>query len=162
MTETMDERMMDVALEEARRAGAAGEVPVGAVLVRDGAVLARAHNRPVALHDPTAHAEVLVVRAAASMAGNYRLPGTTLYVTLEPCIMCAGMLLQARIARLVFGAADPKGGAAVSLYRLLEDARLNHRVAVIGGVRAAACAELLSGFFREKRVDSAAHSRDAG
>ena len=105
---------------------------------------------------------MLAIRRAGGILGNYRLSDATLYCTLEPCIMCAGMLLQARIARLVFGAADPKGGAAVSLYRLLEDARLNHRVAVIGGVRAAACAELLSGFFREKRVDSAAHPRDAG
>jgi tRNA(adenine34) deaminase len=153
-----DERIMDLALDEARRARAAGEVPVGAVLVRDGAVLACAHNRPIALRDPSAHAEILALRAAASAAGNYRLPGTTLYVTLEPCIMCAGALLQARIARLVFGAADPKGGGAVSLYRLLDDARLNHRVAVTGGIRAAACAELLSGFFHEKRVVSPVHS----
>lgn len=149
-----DEAAMAVALEEADRARAAGEVPVGAVIVREGALLARAHNGPISLHDPTAHAEILAIRGAAQAAGNYRLPGATLYVTLEPCLMCAGAILQARIARVVFGAPDPKGGAVISLYRVFEDGRLNHAVAVTGGVLGAACAEILSGFFREKRLSS--------
>ena len=141
------------ALEQARAALAAGEVPVGAVLVGEGQVLARAYNRPIGLHDPTAHAEVLVLREAAARLGNYRLPGTTVYVTLEPCIMCVGALVQARVARLVFGAADPKGGACVSLYRLPEDPRLNHRLEVTGGVREAECLELLQEFFQARRTD---------
>lgn len=140
------------ALEQAREGLAAGEVPVGAVLVGEGGeVLARAYNRPIALHDPTAHAEVLVLREAAARLGNYRLPGTTVYVTIEPCLMCLGALLQARVARLVFGAPDPKGGACVSLYRLPEDPRLNHHLEVTGGVREAECRELLQEFFRKKR-----------
>jgi tRNA(adenine34) deaminase len=149
-----DEKWMRIALEEAGEALAAGEVPVGAVIVRGGELLARAHNGPIALNDPSAHAEMLAIRRAAAAAGNYRLPGATLYVTLEPCLMCAGAILHARIERLVFGAADPKGGAAVSLYRVLDDTRLNHAVAVAGGVLAEACKEILSGFFREKRIIS--------
>ncbi len=125
---------------------------MGAVLVGEGSViLARAFNRPVALKDPTAHAEVLVLREAAVRLGNYRLPGTTLYVTIEPCLMCLGALLQARVARLVFGAADPKAGACVSLFRLHEDPRLNHRVEVSGGVREAECRELVQEFFQARR-----------
>jgi tRNA(adenine34) deaminase len=150
-TET-DERWMRIALAEAGRARDAGEVPVGAVIVRDGALLASAHNSPISLCDPSAHAEILAIRAAAAVAANYRLSGTTLYVTLEPCLMCAGAILHARIERLVFGAADPKGGAAISLWRLFEDRRLNHAVAVTEGVLREACAEILSGFFREKRL----------
>jgi tRNA(adenine34) deaminase len=153
MMET-DERWMRIALEEAALAREAGEVPVGAVLVREETPIARAHNSPIALHDPTAHAEILAIRRAAAEAGNYRLTGTTLYVTIEPCLMCAGAILQARIGRLVFGAADPKGGAAVSLYRLFDDGRLNHAVALTQGVLQEACAEILSGFFREKRLIS--------
>ena len=130
----------------------AGEVPVGAVIVRGGEYLAGGGNSQISLNDPSAHAEMLAIRAAAAAAGNYRLAGTTLYVTLEPCLMCAGAILHARIERLVFGAADPKGGAAVSLYRLFEDRRLNHAVAVTEGVLREACAEILSGFFREKRL----------
>ena len=141
------------ALEQARAALAAGEVPVGAVLVGEGRVLARAYNRPISLNDPTAHAEVLVLREAAARLGNYRLPGTTVYVTLEPCIMCVGALVQARVARLVFGAPDPKGGACISLYRLPEDPRLNHRLEVTGGVREAECRELLQEFFQARRTD---------
>jgi tRNA(adenine34) deaminase len=148
----VDEKWMQIALAEAGRARDAGEVPVGAVIVRDGALLASTHNSPISLHDPSAHAEILAIRAAAAAAGNYRLPGTTLYVTLEPCLMCAGAIIHARIGRLVFGAADPKGGAAVSLWRLFEDRRLNHEVAVMEGVLREACAEILSGFFREKRL----------
>jgi tRNA(adenine34) deaminase len=145
---------MRIALEEAALAAAKGEVPVGAVIVRDGRLLARAHNRPVASQDPSAHAEILAIRQAAAETANYRLVGTTLYVTIEPCLMCAGAILQARIGRVVFGAADSKGGAVVSLYRLFEDGRLNHAVAVSQGVLAAPCAEILSGFFRGKRITS--------
>lgn len=148
----VDESWMRVALAEAGRGREAGEVPVGAVIVRDGALLASAHNSPISLHDPSAHAEILAIRVAAAAAANYRLPGATLYVTIEPCLMCAGAILHARIERLVFGAADPKGGAAVSLWRLFEDRRLNHAVAVTEGVLREACAEILSGFFREKRL----------
>jgi len=149
-----DERWMRIALEEAALARAEGEVPVGAVLVREEAVIARDHNRPIALNDPTAHAEVMAIRRAAAESGNYRLTGTTLYVTIEPCLMCAGAILQARIGRVVFGAPDPKGGALVSLYHLFEDRRLNHAVALTQGVLEEACAEILSGFFREKRLIS--------
>ena len=149
-----DEAAMAVALEEAARARAAGEVPIGAAIVREGALLASAHNGPISLNDPSAHAEILAIRRAAAAVGNYRLSGATLYVTLEPCLMCAGAILQARIARVVFGAADPKGGAVVSLYRVFDDGRLNHTVTVTGGVLREACAEILSGFFREKRVSS--------
>jgi tRNA(adenine34) deaminase len=147
-----DEQWMQVALVEAARAREAGEVPVGALIVRDGNVLACGRNSPISLRDPAAHAEILAIRAAAAAAGNYRLPGTTLYVTLEPCLMCAGAIIHARIDRLVFGAADPKGGAAVSLWRIFEDRRLNHAVAVTGGILQEACAEILSGFFRKKRL----------
>ncbi len=150
----IDEKWMELALEEAALAREAGEVPVGAVIVRGEELLVRAHNRPISLHDPSAHAEILAIRRSAAAAGNYRLAGTTLYVTLEPCIMCAGAIIHARIERLVFGAADPKSGAAVSLYRLFEDRRFNHAVAVTGGVLREACAEILSGFFREKRLTS--------
>jgi tRNA(adenine34) deaminase len=143
---------MGAALESARQALAAGEVPVGAVLVgKGGEILARAFNSPIALHDPTAHAEVLALRSAAARLGNYRLPGVSLYVTIEPCLMCVGAMLQARVQRLVFGAADPKAGACVSLYRLPEDGRLNHRIEVVGGVREAECRELLQEFFRARR-----------
>lgn len=147
-----DEKWMRLALEEAALAAEAGEVPVGAVIVRGEEQIARAHNSPIALHDPSAHAELLAIRRAAAAFGNYRLTGTTLYVTLEPCLMCAGAILQARVGRVVFGAADPKNGAAVSLYRLFEDTRLNHAVEVTEGVLREACAEILSGFFREKRL----------
>ncbi len=143
---------MAEALAQARQALAAGEVPVGAVLVGEGGdILARGHNAPLARVDPTAHAEMLAIREAARRCGNYRLPGATLYVTMEPCLMCVGAIIQARLARLVFGAPDPKAGACVSLYRLPEDRRLNHRFAVRGGVREAECRELLQQFFRERR-----------
>jgi tRNA(adenine34) deaminase len=149
-----DEKWMRLALEEARLAGESGEVPVGAVLIRGEEVLARCHNSPITLRDPSAHAEVLAIRQAASFLGNYRLTGTTLYVTLEPCLMCAGAILLARIDRVVFGAADPKGGAVISLYRLFDDRRLNHIVTVTEGVLKEACAEIISGFFRAKRLIS--------
>ncbi|MBI1962678.1 MAG: nucleoside deaminase [Candidatus Rokubacteria bacterium] len=142
---------MRAALDEARRGLEAGEVPVGAVVVLDGAIVARAHNAPIALADPTAHAEILALREAGRKTGNYRLPGATLYVTVEPCAMCCGAALHARVARVVYGAADPKAGAVESLHRLLDDARSNHRVAATGGVRAAEAAALLREFFETKR-----------
>lgn len=142
---------MREALEEARRGLAAGEVPVGAVVVLDGAVAGRAHNAPVALVDPTAHAEVLALREAGRKTGNYRLTGATVYATVEPCAMCCGALLHGRVARLVYGARDPKAGAVESLYRLLDDPRLNHRVAAEGGVLAGECAALLREFFETRR-----------
>jgi len=142
---------MRIALEEARRAGEEGEVPIGAVLVSGGEVIGRGRNRPVFLSDPTAHAEIQALREGAGRTGNYRLPDSTLFVTLEPCIMCAGAILQARVGRLVFGTEDPKGGAVSSLYSLLEDSRLNHRVEVTAGVLQDECRELLQRFFRERR-----------
>ncbi|QJA06956.1 tRNA adenosine(34) deaminase TadA [Thermosulfurimonas marina] len=143
---------MEMALAEARQAAEEGEVPVGAVLVSaEGEILARAHNRPIALCDPTAHAEILALREGARKLGNYRLLGTTLYVTLEPCPMCAGALVYARVARLVFGARDPRFGACVSLYRLVTDPRLNHRLEITEGVLAEDCAALLKEFFRQRR-----------
>jgi tRNA(adenine34) deaminase len=127
-------------------------VPVGAVLVEEaGLVLARAFNQPIGRHDPTAHAEILVLRQGARARGNYRLPGVSLYVTMEPCIMCLGAVVHARVRRLVFGAPDPKGGACVSLYRLPEDPRLNHRLEVTGGVREAECRALVQEFFQARR-----------
>ena len=147
-----DSYYMGLALDQARLGLAAGEVPVGAVLVdAAGEVLARAFNRPIGLHDPTAHAEILAVREGARVRGNYRLPGFSLYVTIEPCIMCLGAMLAARLRRLVFGAPDPKGGACVSLYRLPEDTRLNHRLEVTGGVREAECRDLVQKFFQARR-----------
>ena len=146
-----DARYVDLALVEARRAADAGEVPIGAVVVLDGMVIARAHNAPITLRDPTAHAEVLALRAAARETGNYRLERTIVYTTVEPCLMCCGALVHARVARLVYGAADPKAGAAASLYRILDDGRLNHRVGVTAGVRAEECAALLTEFFRARR-----------
>ena len=149
---SLDEQYMGEALYQARLSLEAGEVPVGAVLViEDGQMVAHAHNFPISLNDPTAHAEILALRQAAEILGNYRLPGTTLYVTMEPCLMCTGALIYARIKRLVFGATDPKAGACVSLYRIPEDPRLNHHLEVTGGVREAECRELMQNFFRERR-----------
>ncbi len=143
---------MQAALAEARKALAMDEVPVGAVVVDPaGEIIGRGCNQPIASHDPTAHAEIVALRQAAATLGNYRLPGCAMYVTIEPCIMCLGALLQARIRRLVFGAADPKGGACVSLYRLPEDERLNHRIEVVEGVAEAECRNLLQDFFRQRR-----------
>ena len=146
-----DEGFMREALDEARRAAAAGEVPVGAVVVMDGVVVARAHNAPITMTDPTAHAEVVALRAAALKRGNYRLAGATLYATIEPCAMCCGAALHARVARVVYGAPDAKAGAVESLYRMLKDARLNHRATTTGNVLAAEAAALLSAFFETKR-----------
>ncbi|MCX5913168.1 MAG: tRNA adenosine(34) deaminase TadA [Deltaproteobacteria bacterium] len=142
---------MQMALEEAQKAGEEGEVPVGAVLVFEGQVIARGHNRPIGLSDPTGHAEILTLRAAAAAAGNYRLPRSTLYVTLEPCVMCAGALVQGRVSRVVYGADDPKSGGVQSLYTILSDERLNHRVEVRSGVLLEECREALRRFFRERR-----------
>ena len=144
---------MRIALEEAGWAGEEGEVPIGAVLVSEGKVIGRGRNRPIALSDPTAHAEIQALRDGGMRVGNYRLPGSTLYATLEPCIMCAGAILHARVGRLVFGIEDPKGGAVSSLFSLLQDSRLNHRVEVTSGVLADECRELLQHFFRERRKD---------
>jgi len=146
-----DTRYMEMALAEAREALAQGEVPVGAVVLLDGRVVGRGHNQPIGICDPTAHAEVQALRQAAHRLGSYRLPGSTLYVTLEPCILCAGALIQARVQRLVFGASDPKAGAVVSLYRVLEDSRLNHRVEVSSGILARDSEALLKDFFSGKR-----------
>ncbi len=146
-----DERFMQRALALASAGAACGEVPVGAVLVRDGVILGEGFNCPVSSADPTAHAEVQALRQAAERLGNYRLTGSTLYVTLEPCTMCAGALIHARVARLVYGALEPRSGAIESSARVLENAGLNHRVAVSGGVLAEASATLLKQFFRARR-----------
>ena len=148
--ELLDEAMA-AALEEAQGAGDAGEVPVGAVLVRDGRIVARAGNERERRGDPTAHAEVLVLRAAAEAAGTWRLDGATVVVTLEPCPMCAGALLAARVERVVFGAANTDNGACGTLYNLCADPRLSHEVAVVGGVQAEAATALLDGFFAVRR-----------
>jgi tRNA(adenine34) deaminase len=154
-----DEKFIRIAIEEAEKAFASGEVPVGAVITLDGNVIAKAHNSPISMNDPTAHAEILAIRKAADFMGNYRLAGTVLYVTIEPCVMCAGAIIQARISRVVFGACDPKGGGVVSLYNMLADRRFNHSVDVTGGILKKECGEILSRFFREKRVLSPPVSR---
>jgi tRNA(adenine34) deaminase len=145
---------MREALALAREADAAGEVPVGAVVVKDGAVIGRGHNRPVSGHDPTAHAEIQALREAAAALGNYRLDGCELFVTLEPCAMCSGAMLHARVARVVYGAADPKTGAAGSVVDLFAEPRLNHQTQVQGGVLAHECGALLSDFFRRRRQET--------
>jgi tRNA(adenine34) deaminase len=149
---SMHERFMRQALREAELAAQAGEVPVGAVIVREGKVIAAAHNQREQLHDPTAHAEMIGITQAAAVIQDWRLDGCTLYVTLEPCPMCAGAILQARIPELVFGATDPKAGAVQTLYHLLSDVRLNHRVQVEAGVCAAECGEILTRFFTQQRA----------
>jgi tRNA(adenine34) deaminase len=146
-----DEHFMRRALREAERGFKEDEVPVGAVVVKDGRVLARAHNRPVRLQDPSAHAEVLALRRAARKLGNYRLTRCTLYVTIEPCAMCAGVITQARLRRVVFGAFDPKAGASGSALTVLNHPKLNHQVEIRSGVMAEDCARLLRDFFRRKR-----------
>ncbi|NLA12251.1 MAG: tRNA adenosine(34) deaminase TadA [Firmicutes bacterium] len=142
---------MEAALKQAREACSCGEVPVGAVLVRGGEIVAFGRNRCEELKDPTAHAEILALREGGRILGGWRLEGCTLYVTLEPCAMCAGALVQARLARLVYGAADPKGGACGTLYNIVQDQRLNHRLAVTAGVLEAECAALLREFFKKRR-----------
>jgi len=146
-----DLEWMEQALAMARAAGARGEVPVGAVVVRDGIVIGRGGNAPIVASDPTAHAEIAALRDAARTLGNYRLPDCELFVTLEPCAMCAGAILHARVARLCFGARDPKTGACGSVIDLFAETRLNHHTTVTGGVRAEECARLLSDFFAVRR-----------
>ncbi len=148
---TTDIDAMQAALDQARLAAASGEVPIGAVIVHNGAILARGRNRVLRDLDPTAHAEIVVLRAAATALGNYRLPGCTLYVTLEPCAMCAGAMIHARIDRLVFAAADPKAGAAGSVLAVLNHPQLNHQMQVDQGILAEASSTLLRTFFRERR-----------
>ena len=147
-----DTLYMRQALDQAHNAWALGEVPVGAVLVRDGEVIATGFNQPIGTHDPTAHAEIMALRAAASLLGNYRLPGCELYVTLEPCAMCAGAMMHARLSRVVFGATDPKTGACGSVVNLFEENKLNHHTELVGGVLADNCSSLLKDFFAERRA----------
>jgi tRNA(adenine34) deaminase len=142
---------MELALKEAARARELGEVPVGAVVVREGAVIGAGCNQPITAVDPTGHAEINALRAAATAAGNYRLPGATLYVTIEPCLMCVGAMIHARIALVVYGAAEPRGGALVSAAHAHETPGLNHRLAILGGVRESECRELIQAFFKERR-----------
>jgi tRNA(adenine34) deaminase len=151
MSLTADDAWMSEALAEARAAAAAGEVPVGAIVVRDGTVIARAANRTLRDQDPTAHAEAIAIRDAAAVLGSWRLEGCALYVTLEPCAMCAGAIVLARLDRVVFGAWDEKAGMAGSVTDLLRHPKLNHRPEVLAGVRAAESSELLGGFFRARR-----------
>jgi tRNA(adenine34) deaminase len=146
-----DETFMRRALELARRGGESGEVPVGAVVVLDGEIVGEGFNAPVSLHDPTAHAEIRALRAASQRLGNYRLAGSTMYVTLEPCVMCAGAIMHARVERVVFGAADPKTGACGSVIDLFSERRLNHHAQVQGGVLGTQCGELLKEFFQARR-----------
>jgi len=144
---------MRLALEQARLASAAGEVPVGAVVVLDGAVIGAGHNRPISSHDPTAHAEIVAIRSAAAATGNYRLTGATLYVTIEPCVMCVGAMVHARIGELVFGTPEPKAGAIESTQRAHEHPALNHRLTVVSGVLAGECGEIMRRFFKERRTE---------
>ena len=146
------DEFMSAAIDQARRSAAKGDVPIGAVVVRDGRVVSSAHNRRTIDTDPTAHAEILAIRAAAAALGDWRLAGCTIIVTLEPCCMCAGAIVLARIDRLVYGAADPKAGAVDTLYSLCNDSRLNHRVEIVSGVRADECSQLLTDFFRTQRA----------
>ena len=147
----MHEHYMKLALEEAEAAFREDEVPVGAIIVHEGRMIARAHNQRETLHDPTAHAEMIAITQAAEARRSWRLDGCTLYVTLEPCPMCAGAVLQARIPLVVYGAPDPKAGAVHTLYRLLDDARLNHASMAVAGILAEPCAEILTRFFQEQR-----------
>lgn len=142
---------MQAALELARQAGSLDEVPVGAVVVMDGQIVGRGYNQPIRSDDPTAHAEIMALRDAARRLGNYRLPGATLYVTLEPCVMCTGAIMHARVGRVVFGARDPKTGAAGSVINLYDEARLNHHADIEGGVLADECGAMLSSFFAARR-----------
>ena len=155
MPDSAQSVFMRQALEQAQLAGALGEVPVGALVVMDGVVIATGYNQPIGRHDPTAHAEIVALRAAAALVGNYRLPGCELYVTLEPCAMCCGAMLHARLARVVFGASDPKTGACGSVLNLFAHQQLNHQSALLGGVLAAECGALLKSFFADRRAAAA-------
>ena len=154
MSETQDLEMMQMALEQARLAEQAGEVPVGAVLVKDNEVLAAGHNQPIGLNDPTAHAEIQVLREAAQKLGNYRVTGSTLYVTLEPCPMCIGAMVHARVERLVFGASDPRTGSAGSVFDLACNPALNHCITVVPNILADECSALLKQFFQSRRKNN--------
>ena len=147
----LDHQFMQHAFEQAQLAAAAGEVPVGAVLVRDGQIISKAFNKPISNHDPSAHAEMLALRQAAKAEQNYRLPGSTLYVTLEPCTMCSGAILHARVDRVVFGALDPKTGAAGSVLDVFSSKLINHQTSIEGGVMGEECGQLLRSFFKERR-----------
>ena len=151
MANELDHRFMMQALEQAKLAAQEGEVPVGAVLVQHGKVISKAFNRPISNHDPSAHAEMLALRSAAGEIENYRLPGSTLYVTLEPCVMCAGAMLHARVDRVVFGARDPKTGAAGSVVDIFSINQLNHQTTVDGGILESECGQVLRDFFKERR-----------
>ncbi len=151
-TSDADIRFMRAAIEQAELARSAGEVPVGAVLVVDGEIVGCGANQPITAHDPTAHAEVMALRDAGLQRTNYRLPGSTLYVTLEPCVMCCGAIMHARVERVVFGARDPKTGAAGSIIDLFAEARLNHHAHIQGGVLAEECGAMLSKFFADRRA----------
>lgn len=146
-----DQIFMQQAISQAHNAWALGEVPVGAIVVKDGEVIATGFNQPIGTHDPTAHAEIMALRAAATILGNYRLPGCELYVTLEPCAMCSGAMMHARLARVVYGASDPKTGACGSIVNLFEQEKLNHHTEVVGGVLGEECGALLKEFFAERR-----------
>ena len=146
-----DEHYMDLALAEAKKAGMTGEVPVGAIIISAGHVIGRGFNQPISGNDPTAHAEIVALRDAARGVRNYRLLNATMYSTVEPCVMCAGAMIHARIVRLVYGAPDPKAGAAGSIYNILTDPRLNHRVEVVSGIREDECAAILREFFAGRR-----------
>ena len=151
MQAEIDRQFMQQAIEQAHKAALAGEVPVGAVLVRDGQVISKAFNKPITNHDPSAHAEMLALRQAALAEQNYRLPGTTLYVTLEPCTMCAGAMLHARVDRIVFGTPDPKTGAAGSVIDVFAMKQINHQTTIEGGMMSEECGQLLRNFFKERR-----------
>jgi tRNA(adenine34) deaminase len=151
MQAELDRQFMQQALSQAKLAAAAGEVPVGAVLVRDGQIISTGFNQPITNSDPSAHAEMMALRAAAQSESNYRLPGTTLYVTLEPCTMCAGAMLHARVERVVFGATDPKTGAAGSVLNVFSEKQINHQTQVEGGIMGEECGQVLRDFFRERR-----------
>ena len=161
MNSNSDQHFMQLALEQARLAAAAGEVPVGAVVVKDGQVIGTGRNAPIGAHDPTAHAEIAALRQAAQAVGNYRLDGCALYVTLEPCAMCSGAVLHARLDRVVFGATEPKTGAAGSVLNLFDNTTLNHQTQVEGGVLAQECGQVLQAFFQQKRSDQALDRRAA-
>ena len=151
MQAELDRQFMQQALDQAKLAAMAGEVPVGAVLVRDGKIISRGFNQPIGNSDPSAHAEMMALRAAAHIESNYRLPGTTLYVTLEPCIMCAGAMLHARVERVVFGATDPKTGAAGSVLNVFSEKQINHQTQVEGGIMSDECGQILRDFFKGRR-----------
>jgi len=151
MQAELDRQFMLEALDQAKLAAMAGEVPVGAVLVRDGKIISRGFNQPISNSDPSAHAEMMALRAAAHIESNYRLPGTTLYITLEPCLMCAGAMLHARVERVVFGATDPKTGAAGSVLNVFSEKQINHQTQVEGGIMGDECGQILRDFFKGRR-----------